>query len=65
MRHPFTASLKAKAEGVPFTRPDLILQPDQPVRSALILMPCGNDKGHFYFAHTGTFQHGGHSYDIT
>jgi hypothetical protein len=33
--------LKAKAEEVPLTRPDLILQPDQPVRSGLVIMPCG------------------------
>lgn len=41
---PSLQSLKAKAEGVALTRPDLILQPDQPLRSGLIVVPCGRLK---------------------
>jgi hypothetical protein len=36
---PSSQHLKAKAEEVATTHPDLILQPDQPVRSGLVVVP--------------------------
>ncbi len=34
----------SKAEEVHLTRPDLILQPDQTVRSGLAIVPCGSSR---------------------
>nr|WP_223217217.1 ISNCY family transposase [Rhizobium cauense] len=42
--NPSSHGLRAKAEGVFLTRPDLILQPDQPVRSGLVVVPSGRPK---------------------
>jgi hypothetical protein len=41
---PSSQHLKAKAEEAATTRPDLILQPDQPLRSGLIVVPSGSSK---------------------
>jgi hypothetical protein len=38
------AGLKAKAEGVALTSPDLILQRHQPARSGLIVVPFSSRK---------------------
>ncbi len=50
------AGLKAKAEEVRPTRPDLILQAGLPLRSGLIVVLYGHCCGHFYFAPPRTFQ---------
>jgi hypothetical protein len=41
---PSSQRLKAKVEEVALTRPDLILQPHQPVRSGLIAVPYNGSK---------------------
>jgi hypothetical protein len=46
-------SLKAKSEGLCPTHPDLILQPDQPVRSGLIAIACGSQAAILTLYHCG------------
>ena len=59
------ASLKAKAEEVLPTRPDLILQPASAAQIGAGRHHGWRPAGHFYFANLRTFQLLRHSYNIS